>query len=99
MKADIEDLVLKWATARGLLEGASQDKFALKLAEEAGELARAVLKCDRAATMDAIGDCTVVLINIAHKIGSDLGECLEVAYQVIKDRKGEMVNGTFIKAP
>ncbi len=46
---------------------------------------------------DDIGDMIVVLINIAERNEVTLTECLEQAYNDIKDRKGKMVDGVFVK--
>ena len=65
--------------------------------EEAGELAEAILKEDEDEIVDAIGDMMVVLTNLAAMKGYKVEECVVAAYDVIKDRQGEMVNGTFMK--
>ena len=65
--------------------------------EEAGELGRAVLKNDKKEFVDAIGDMVVVLTNLAHLGGYTIEECIESAYNEIKNRTGEMNNGTFVK--
>ena len=39
----------------------------------------------------------VVLINIMTSNGLSMEECLQVAYDDIKDRKGKMINGVFVK--
>ena len=39
----------------------------------------------------------VVLINIAERNGLTLEQCLEHAYNDIKDRTGRMVDGVFVK--
>ena len=65
--------------------------------EEAGEICRAVLKDDKAEVIDGIGDCVVVLTNLAELIGEPIENCIEKAYKEIKNRKGKMVNGTFKK--
>lgn len=46
---------------------------------------------------DGIGDCVVCLINLAHFYGLDIQDCLDHAYDQIKDRKGKMINGKFVK--
>lgn len=46
---------------------------------------------------DAIGDIVVTLIIQAHMHGWSLEECLRAAYDEIKDRKGKMVDGVFVK--
>jgi NTP pyrophosphatase (non-canonical NTP hydrolase) len=86
-----------WAQERGIYEkGDSKTQF-IKLQEEAGELAKAILKKDREELIDAIGDCVVVLTNLAALEGLQIEECISAAYKVISKRKGKMVNGTFVK--
>ena len=70
---------------------------AWKLMEESGELARAVLKDDKREFIDAIGDMVVVLTNLAYLGGTNIEHCIDSAYDVIRKRKGKMVNGTFVK--
>jgi len=65
--------------------------------EESGELAKAILKQDQDELVDAIGDCVVVLTNLAHLAGTNIEHCIQSAYNEIKDRKGSMVNGTYVK--
>ena len=69
----------------------------LKLQEEAGELAKALLKNDQPEIVDAIGDMVVVLTNLAHLQGYDIEYCIDEAYKVIAARTGKMINGTFVK--
>ena len=89
--------VREWATERGLYEKGDPKTQYLKLQEEAGEVARAILKNDEAEIVDGLGDCLVVLINLAHLSGYRLEDCLAEAYAVISKRKGKMINGTFVK--
>ena len=91
------DLIRDWADERGLYENGDPKTQALKLAEEAGEVCRAVLKQDRDEVIDGIGDCVVVLTNLAELLGVSIEECIEAAYDEIKGRTGKMVNGTFKK--
>ena len=65
--------------------------------EEAGELAQALLKKDKAETIDAIGDIVVVLTNLAKLEGYNIENCIDAAYNEIANRKGKMINGTFVK--
>jgi len=46
---------------------------------------------------DAIGDCTVYLINLATMHDMKFEDCLQFAYNEIKDRKGNMIDGKFVK--
>jgi NTP pyrophosphatase (non-canonical NTP hydrolase) len=94
---NVYDLIRQWADERGIYRsGDTKTQFA-KLQEEAGELARAILKNDRAEFIDAIGDMMVVLTNLAALEGLKVEDCVVSAYDVIKSRQGEMVNGTFVK--
>ena len=91
------DLIREWANDRGLYDGGDPKTQALKLAEEVGETCRAILKEDAPEMIDGIGDCVVVLTNLAELIGTPIEECIARAYDEIKDRKGKMNNGTFKK--
>ena len=91
------DLIRKWASNRGLYKGGDPKTQALKLVEEVGETCKAILKSDQAEIEDGIGDCVVVLTNLAHLCNTDIEHCVELAYNEIKDRKGKMSNGTFKK--
>jgi len=91
------DLIRDWAATRGLYdEGDSHTQY-VKLQEEAGELAKALLKNDQPEIVDAIGDIVVVLTNLAHLQGYDIEYCIDEAYKVIATRTGKMINGTFVK--
>jgi NTP pyrophosphatase (non-canonical NTP hydrolase) len=91
------DKIRSWAQDRGLYDkGDTKTQFA-KLMEESGELARAVLKDDKKEFVDAIGDMVVVLTNLAYLGGTNIEHCIDSAYDVIRKRKGKMVNGTFVK--
>ena len=91
------DLIRNWAATRGLYnEGNSHTQY-VKLKEEAGELAKALLKNDKPEVIDAIGDIVVVLTNLAHLEGYNIEYCIDEAYKVIAARTGKMINGTFVK--
>ena len=91
------DLIRTWAEERGLYNQGDPKTQTLKLMEEAGEICRAVLKKDEPEIIDGIGDCVVVLTNLAHLCDTSIEDCIEAAYDEIKDRKGKMDNGTFKK--
>ena len=91
------DLIRSWANNRGLYDGGDPKTQALKLVEEVGETCRSILKEDAKGMIDGIGDCVVVLTNLAELIGTPIEECINVAYNEIKDRTGKMDNGTFKK--
>jgi len=91
------DKIRLWAEDRGLYHKGDPKTQTLKLMEEAGEICRAVLKKDEEQIIDGIGDCVVVLTNLAHLAGTSIEECIDSAYNEIKDRTGKMSNGTFKK--
>ena len=91
------DLIRDWADERGLYENGDTKTQALKLVEEVGETCRAILKEDFDEVVDGIGDCVVVLVNLAELQGVSIEACIEAAYEEIKGRKGKMVNGTYKK--
>ena len=91
------DLIRDWADERGLYENGDTKTQALKLVEEVGETCRAILKEDYEEITDGIGDCIVVLTNLAELHGVSIEECIDKAYDDIKNRKGKMDNGTFKK--
>ena len=91
------DLIRQWASDRNLYDKGDTKTQFCKLMEEAGELGRAVLKNNNAEFVDAIGDMVVVLTNLAHLGGTSIEQCIDAAYAEIQNRKGKMVNGTFVK--
>jgi len=94
---NVYDLIRTWATNKGIYKSGDSKTQYLKLMEEAGELAEAILKNDEPEVIDAIGDMVVVLTNLAKLRGHNIEDCVTSAYDVIKSRKGKMVNGTFVK--
>ena len=95
--ASIFDKIRAWAKVRGLYDKGNTYVQYVKLQEEAGELAKALLKSDHDEVNDAIGDMVVVLTNLAHLHGTEIEYCIEDAYNVISKRTGKMINGTFVK--
>lgn len=93
LKAKVE----KWAADKGILEQGTTHAQAHKTLEEASEIVTAITLNDRTGIIDGIGDTLVTLIIQAKMNDLDILECLEYAYNEIADRKGEMVNGTFVK--
>ena len=91
------DLIRSWAAERGIYDEGNTHTQYVKLMEEAGELAEALLKKDDHEIWDAIGDMVVVLTNLAHQTGMDIEQCIDNAYHEISQRTGKMVNGTFVK--
>jgi len=94
----LEKLITKtisWHVDRNLIEGSTDKQQFMKLHEEVGELCESI--SNGTDIRDDVGDIMVVLINMATRNGYTLAECLEVAYNDIKDRKGKMVDGVFVK--
>mgnify|MGYP000046897430 FL=1 len=94
----LEQLITKtisWHADRNLIEGSTDKQQFMKLHEEVGELCESI--GNGTDIRDDVGDIMVVLINMATRNGYTLAECLEVAYNDIKDRKGKMVEGVFVK--
>jgi len=87
--------IANWHHARNLIDGSTDQAQFVKLIEEAGELAKNIGR--KQDIRDDIGDMIVVLINIAERNGLSLKECVEYAWDDIKDRKGKMVDGVFVK--
>ena len=95
--APIFDLIRYWAAERGIYEKGNSHTQYVKLQEEAGELAKALLNKDNSEIKDAVGDIVVVLTNLAYLEGFTIEECIKSAYAEISNRKGKMINGTFVK--
>jgi NTP pyrophosphatase (non-canonical NTP hydrolase) len=96
--ANVYDLIRSWALNKGIYTSGDSKTQYVKLMEESGELARAILKRDKREIKDAIGDMVVVLTNLAYLEGFDIEDCVTSAYEVIKSRTGKMENGTFVKS-
>lgn len=89
--------IREWAQNRNLYLKGDTKTQVIKLQEEIGELSKSILKNDIDEFQDAIGDCVVVLTNLAHLGGLKIEDCINSAYSVILNRKGKMINGTFVK--
>jgi len=91
------DLIRIWANAKGIYALGDPKTQYIKLLEETGELAKSILKNDDDEFIDAIGDCVVVLTNLAALKGYKIEDCINSAYDIIAKRTGKMENGTFVK--
>ena len=89
--------IRKWAEQKGIYQKGDIKTQYIKLQEECGELAKAILNNDNDEIIDAIGDCVVVLTSIAHFNNCKIEDCIDEAYNVINKRKGRMINGSFVK--
>lgn len=86
----------EWSREKGLDRADSSKQF-LKVSEEVGEVAAALARNDMYELRDGIGDVVVTLIILAQQHDMNLYDCLNQAYTEIRDRKGKMVNGVFVK--
>ena len=89
------DNVVQWHRDRNLIDGSTDKDQVLKLMQELGELSDSV--CKGKDIKDDIGDMLVVMLKIATRNGVTLSECLARAWDDIKDRKGKMIDGIFVK--
>jgi NTP pyrophosphatase (non-canonical NTP hydrolase) len=90
--------ITQWANDRNIIAGSNAKDQFVKLISEIGELSDAISKGDEPAIIDGIGDAIVVLTIIAAQYKLSIPDCIDAAYNEIKDRKGVMYNGVFIKA-
>lgn len=96
--AELELNVIRWSEQRRIIPNSTPQAQFIKLQEEVDELHDALRKQDMAETVDAIGDCTVVLLNICALLDVNFTECLAHAYSQIKDRRGTLgTDGIFVK--
>jgi len=89
--------IRNWASDRNLIVGSDNKSQFLKLLEEVGELSHAIQKNNEEEFIDAVGDVVVVLTIMANQRNIDIKTCLDNAWDQIKDRKGKMINGVFVK--
>lgn len=94
---DLENKVALWANERGLVKQEFSFRQLAKTMEELGEVAGALCRDKQHEFRDGIGDVMVCLIILARQNNTTIQECLWMAYREIKSRKGETINGTFIK--
>lgn len=91
------ETIREWANIRGLYSKGDIKTQFIKLNEEVGELAKAILKEDEKEKIDSLGDIFIVLVNLSKMCGYNLEDCINSSYNEIKNRKGKMQNGTFKK--
>lgn len=101
---NVVEKIIQWHHDRNLIEGATDKDQFVKLAEEMGELASNINKAGsrpvsktKALIADDLGDMMVIMLNIMVRNDLTLDYCMEVAYNDIKDRKGKMIDGIFVK--
>ena len=95
---ELESQVLDWLKARYIIPNATPVSQLLKAVSEMGELADATNKLDKPGIKDGVGDVLVCLISFCALQGLTLTECLESAYNEIRDRRGTLLpTGVFVK--
>jgi NTP pyrophosphatase (non-canonical NTP hydrolase) len=98
--ANVEIKIIQWSEARKIIPNSTPETQLLKAMSEMGELADATIKNDREAIEDAVGDVMVCLVNYCALQDLNLVDCMEVAYDQIKNRKGTLLpNGLFVREP
>jgi NTP pyrophosphatase (non-canonical NTP hydrolase) len=99
----IQNKIIAWAVDRNLIEGSDPIAQKRKLEEEISEFYTEVRShfdyptSNLQKVKDELGDVLVVLTIIAEQLGVTFEECLSIAYEKIKDRKGRMIDGVFVK--
>jgi NTP pyrophosphatase (non-canonical NTP hydrolase) len=95
---ELELKIVRWSEDRGIIQNSDAKTQLLKAFEEMGELASGVNKKDMALIKDGVGDVLVCLINVCAILDISITECLQIAYDEIRDRKGYLSkDGVFIK--
>lgn len=89
--------ITQWADDKGILSQENAPKQSMKVVEELGETMGAILKSKDEEIKDGLGDTFVTLIILSKQLGYEPSECLEAAWDEIKDRKGKTQNGIFVK--
>ena len=96
--ANIEMKIIQWAEARKIIPNSTPETQLLKAVSEMGELADATIKKDKEAIIDSVGDVMVCLVNYCALQDINLVNCMEAAYDQIKNRRGTLLpNGVFVK--
>jgi len=96
-KENTQEKVIEWAKERNLIKLGNAPKQIIKLSEEVGELGSAFLKNEYPEIKDAIGDIMIVLTILCEQLSIDMNQCYADAYNVIKNRTGQTINGTFVR--
>ena len=91
------DRIIQWGEDRNLIKGSTPERQVKKTQEELDELKEAIGEENGEAIIDGIGDVAVTLILIAAQFGFRFEDCIAAAYEEIKDRKGRVVDGLFVK--
>jgi NTP pyrophosphatase (non-canonical NTP hydrolase) len=96
--ADIEIKIIQWSEARKIIPNSTPETQLLKAMSELGELADATIKKDKDGIVDGVGDVMVCMVNYCALQDINLVDCMQVAYDTIKNRRGTLLaNGLFVK--
>lgn len=96
--ADAEMNIIRWLESRKIIPNSSPEVQLLKAVAELGELADATIKKDHEEVIDSVGDVMVCLISYCALQGINISDCMNVAYDQIKHRRGVLLpNGVFVK--
>lgn len=97
-----------WGEEKGIVDPSNVDKQFMKFMEEVFEF-KTKLDLENItfdvygeyiqfkSTKMEFGDVLVTLIILARQMDLDWEECLSIAYEKIKDRKGKTIDGIFVK--
>ena len=94
---ELEVKIRDWAIERNIDKSENAPKQMIKIMEELGETSEALIKKNEPELKDGIGDILVTVIIFAQQLGYTPAECLEAAWNEIKDRKGKTEGGVFIR--
>lgn len=94
---ELETKIVDWGTQRGILPNVDMVAQYNKTIEEMEELGEGIIKDNIEEVRDAIGDIFVTLVMQTQAWNLSMAECVEQAWNDIKDRKGKMVDGQFVK--
>lgn len=95
--SELFDNIRKWFDEKELIKQENAPKQMMKVMEELGELSSAIIKGKRDEEIDAFGDVMITLLGLSYMRNISLMACTRSAYEVIKNRRGKVVNGSFIK--
>ena len=88
--------IKRWVKDREIDKAHPQVQF-VKLTEEFGEIAEGLTKKDKQLVADGVGYAYITLVALCATLDLEIDECIYHAYKEIENRKGEMVDGVFIK--
>ena len=88
---DLIENVKTWAEEKNLLKKENSKAQMLKVLEEVGETAGALLKNKNKEIIDGLGDSFVTLIILCYQLDLEPKQCLQSAWDEIKNRKGKTV--------